>query len=205
MLKLLLIWAAIFISLPQAANAQYYLTGSIGWDSPRDADYTEPGLRGNIELDSTLSYGAGVGRIFTPYIRAEIEISQREADLASIDTSDGGSAGLNGEFATRAFMLNGYYDFTRQKRWNPYLTAGLGFMDHDVEVDSIAGISLTGASADDTVLGYQIGGGLEFRYTRQARLFGDYRYFGSDDVEFDGSEMEYNAHEFRAGLRYDLD
>jgi len=66
----------------------------------------------------------------------------------------------------------------------------------------IDGPSLNGGS---TVMGWQAIGGIEFPFTREARMFGEYRYQNAHDVNIGGvSGISNTSNNVSVGVKFDL-
>lgn len=203
MKNLLLSAAVIALSLgvTEAKANNYYVSGSIGGTVINDSDYSEPGLNAVVEVDSAVNFAAAFGYYFTNNLRAEFEVSHRNNDLSKVKAL-GASYNLSGELETWGFLVNGYYDFLPENTLNPYLTAGMGLLHHNGKLNSISGISLGGVDGSDSTFGYQLGAGASFAASDSIKIDAGYRYLGSSDIKIKSTEAEYNAHEFRVGLRY---
>lgn len=184
----------------QAAQAKdnFYVSGALGATFTQDADYRLSNTTGDFEIDNTVNFSLAAGKHLNKNIRTELELSHRKADL-DVATVDGVvSLNVGGDISTTTILLNGYYSFLPDQAISPYFSGGVGFAKHDATL-TVAG--LTG-SGDDTVFAYQVGGGADYKVDNNVTLFTDYRYFGSSDAKFVDTEVEYNAHELRAGVRY---
>lgn len=203
MKKLLLTTALVCMAAPASAEVPYYLSVAAGITHTSDADWNDGTDSGDFDIDRTANFAGAVGAVFWPNIRTELEVSYRNADLNEITVDGVGSAELDGEVKTWAFLLNGYYDFTLPNtRFKPYLSAGIGAARHKADVDAVAGLGTPGADASDTVFAYQAGAGASYELGNNVALFGGYRYLGTSDADFDGIETDYDANEVRLGLRF---
>ena len=184
----------------ETKDRKWYIGGHTGITITPDLDYDESSvlLSGTLDNDTTVNFGAAVGYHVTPNMRAEFELSYRDADFdADIDqfpTITG-----SGSLKTWTGLINGYYDFREGKNLRPYVSAGIGFARHEADL-SLANIDL--GSETDTVFAYQLGTGLSYDIGERTALFTGYRYLGSSDPEYDTFETEYNAHEVNVGVRY---
>ncbi len=207
MKKLLL--GVAFVALTQGATtaqaqsiSNSYISGKIGITKTSDADWSDTGLTGDIGIDNGANFALAYGFNALPSLRTEFEISYRKADLDDISVDGVGTADLTGDLKTWGFMLNGYYDFMVDQSFSPYISAGVGALRHSGEITSVAGLGVTGVDGSDTVLAYQLGAGASYDIGNNVVFDGGYRYLGSGDPDFDTTKMEYDAHEFRIGLRY---
>ena len=71
-----------------------------------------------------------------------------------------------------------------------------------LDIDSVAGIS-TDFDDTSTVFAYQFGAGISYPLAKNANITGQYRYFGSEDPDFEDVqeiEGEYDSHTLMIGL-----
>ena len=197
-----LLLALTGLSITTAAQAdesrKWYVSGAVGVSFTQDADFVDTASTGDFEIDETVNVAVAAGRQITDNIRAELELSYRDADIDTFNVVGTGSASVDGDLQSTALLVNGYYDFRAGKKFRPYLSAGAGIVHHDGEVSG-GGVTL---SDNDTVFAYQLGAGASYAIADNTSLFGGYRYLGSSDPEFDTLEAEYNSHELRLGIRY---
>lgn len=178
------------------ANDGFYVSGALGNTWTEDSDYKDDVLSatGKSQIDNTIGFFIAGGKEFNKYVRGELELSYRKADVDNVDGIK--TPGL--EIETTALMINGYFNLLPDAQINPYISGGLGIADQEVILE-IAGSSI---SNDDTAFAYQVGGGLNYDINDNISLFTDYRYFQTADFEISTAELEYAAHELRAGVRY---
>jgi opacity protein-like surface antigen len=91
-------------------------------------------------------------------------------------------------------MGNAYYDFSTEGSFSPYIGAGLGYANVEADLDDFG-------DEDETELAYQVILGGSFTSSVGLSIDLQYRYFGTDDPEFDGLEAEYSTHNLMIGLR----
>lgn len=199
-----------FILLPTFSFAGNFYTSLHGeLLMAEDADFSRNG--GSIgEAGFDIEYAAGASLGYQPRhlqsawanSRFEIELTYREADYDDFSNAAIAPAGLGGSIETYVGMANAYYDFYNETNWTPYVGAGLGIAQQNVD-------SLTLQLDDeDTVLAYQAMAGVAHKIDPYENVhvgFG-YRYFGTEDPEitdFAGNsvETEHGSHSFEAFLR----
>jgi outer membrane immunogenic protein len=150
------------------------------------------GASGNLGFDQS----GGVGTLFAGYNwQAGNMVWGLEADIGT-GYLDGGRAGLTAE--------NNYFGTLRARvgtlitqQTLLYATGGLAWADYDFK--------MTGATTgSETLIGYTIGGGLEFAIAPQWTIRGEYLYtdLGSERIDHTGLSNTYSpdSHTFRAGL-----
>ncbi len=88
-------------------------------------------------------------------------------------------------------MANVYLDFVNSSPVTPFLTAGIG----------MAEVTLFDYY-DDTVFAYQVGAGLTFAINPHMSIDLKYRYFATEDLDFEGIEAEFASHNVYCGFRF---
>ncbi|MBQ0712860.1 MAG: porin family protein [Porticoccus sp.] len=201
--KTLFIILASLSVLTTAHAESWYISGQVGHTQTEDADWDDSGFSGEIELDNTVNYGLAVGKRINKNVRAELELSYREADLDKF-CADGfgcGSNGLGGELETTLLLANVYYDFMPNETWHPYLSAGVGVARHDGTLSASNGALSVSASGDDNVFAYQLGAGISYDASERVQLVLGYRYLSSSDPEFASFDAQYDAQELNFAVR----
>ena len=100
-------------------------------------------------------------------------------------------------------MVNGFFDFPICGNWKPFITGGIGMAKVEVNDLNFADFGEADWSDDDTVLAWQVGAGVGYALSEQTTLEVKYRYFATDDAEFeDGDYLEFASHNIYLGLRY---
>lgn len=184
------------VGTAQAAGPNYFSAWG-GYNALDDSDIETPGGDLSSDLDDGFGVGVAYGRWFDPrrHWRGEVELSYRENDV-----DDVAGIGSDGELNALTGMVNGYYDFTPNARFSPYVGAGVGFAD--VEADRVALPGSVEIDDDDSVFAYQAMVGANYELTSSVDFFGELRYLGADDPELNGRESEYETFTGLAGLRY---
>lgn len=175
-----------------------------GWYLRADGGYLLPDVSGTRTTllpaplpfsggASGWSVGGGLGYRFTPWLRAEAEVSFFDLGGA------GGPFGVPQVRSTAAF-LNAYWDVISLGGFTPYLGAGIGYGVTSVD----AGV-FPGGSSNSWNLAWSLMAGIAYEVLPGLDLDLGYRYvdFGAPDVAgvaFHGI----SAQEIRLGLRYAL-
>lgn len=176
-----LITAAIF-GAPVAAIANSTYVGIHGmWTDLEDLDFqVAPGTI-NTEVDSGTGFGITLGRTYGQ-LRGELEYTARMNDVKSHSLNGGALPGSTGEVKSNAFMLNGYYDIATGSSFIPYIGAGLGMAK--VEFDNFGAAPIPDVLNDnESQFAYQFMLGGDFVASEKLRLFAEYRYFTTSDVD----------------------
>lgn len=112
-----------------------------------------------------------------------------------------GAAYVNWEAAIRARL--GY----AMDRFLPYIAGGVAFADIDHDINQI-GIPGGAVRYSDTYTGYTIGAGLEYAFTDNLIVRGEYRFSDYGDQDYNGSfnalphNVDFQSNEVRFGLSY---
>jgi opacity protein-like surface antigen len=212
----LLASAALVTVLAAASPAQaddLYIGAFGGANFADEADGTGDvggGYGYTVEVENELGWAAGaaVGYGFDIGLRAEAEVAYRmnELDQANIAIA---ALDLDGDTTALSIMGNLWFDIPLNGPVRPFLGGGLGMAQvslNDVEVPAIG----PGTFVDDSdwVFAYQLGGGIAFQVAPGVDVTAEYRYFGTDDPEFEleaapvDAEYEYSSHSVLFGIRY---
>ncbi|NBC20815.1 MAG: outer membrane beta-barrel protein [Alphaproteobacteria bacterium] len=192
---------------------------SYGWETEFDGGYGlagEVGLRrgdgwrGGLELTYTNSDvdshgGVTLGGAGLDGVDAAVLTGAQEQLGASVGEVVGAG---EGDISSVGLFANGYYDFNTAGQFQPYLGAGLGFMDVDVEY-SPSGVGII--DGGETKFAWQLKAGATWRVTERWDVYGEYAYRQSDDIEvnndlFPGSlDIENQQNLFSVGTRIRFD
>ena len=193
---------AFFFSASVYSAEGLYVSGNIGFATASDSDLTDstvPGTTVNIEFDTGLALGAALGYDFNRF-RVEGEISYQTNDVDKIG-AQGVFFDATGDATALAFLINGYYDFVNSSAFTPYISAGLGYAQVAFNDLNISGSGFPGSSDDDSVFAYQIGIGIGYAVTEKVTIDVKYRYFGTENSEYDTTEAEFASNNFLFGVR----
>ena len=193
---------AFFFSASVYSAEGLYVSGNIGFATASDSDLTDstvPGVTINTEFDTGLTLAAALGYDFNRF-RVEGEISYQTNDVDKIG-AQGVFFDATGDATALSFLINGYYDFVNRSAFTPYISAGLGFAQVEFNNLNISGSGFPGSSDDDTVYAYQIGIGVGYAVTEKVTIDVKYRYFGTEDSEYDTTEAEFASNNFLFGVR----
>lgn len=190
-----------------AASAQVsrlYFAGYLGLNSINDVSFSHssPDTAGNLKFSKGTSFAGALGVRLTRNLRLEGEYSYTKSDLSSMNIA-GVTGDAGGEFARKAVFANLYYDFDLPWRIQPFVGGGLGYGWHSGEIVD-GSSSLTSASASDSALMWNVGAGIKYRPRDDMAFTAGYRFVDSMDLDFGNYKTEYDAHEFRLGLEWDL-
>ena len=169
--------AAGMTATPAAAEGMYF-GGFVGAASVEDVDV---GF-GELQPDTSVMFGAVLGKQVADNIRVEAEVSYLAVNDADCD---GKCAGITFDVDTAAILGNVWFDFgAADSSFRPYVGAGVGF----------AGTSAESAIGDDegSGLAYQAGAGV--RMGHGFDLGYRYRVVNADFDDLVGDEIDASAH-----------
>ena len=171
------------------------LNGGAVWVD--DSDLSGGDFDGELSYDAGYVVNAAFGNAYANGVRAELELAYRQSDIdeLSIDGWDSGS--VDGDVSAVAGMVNAYYDFDTGSEFKPFIGAGLGYASVELDADD-------GGSEDDGVFAYQLMAGVGFAVSKQVSLDLQYRFFATEDPEFDDVESEYMTHNAMIGVRFNF-
>lgn len=188
----------------QAQSSRMYVAGYMGLNTMSAQDFSHPTSNGSVDFKNGTSFAGALGLRLTPNIRVEGEISYARNDITSMTLSTGASGSVGKNLKTWLYMAHAYYDFNvNWRNLTPFVSAGIGMAMQDGGISGAPG-GLLDAADTSYELAYSVGGGLKYQMKPGLALTGGYRYVGTTPMGIGDYEVDYNAHEFRAGLQYDL-
>ncbi len=191
-IKVLLVGILLLASTSAALAAGPYigLAGgvTIAHDADMELNYLGDKAKTTIEYDSGFAINASAGYDFQP-VRVEFEFGYKKND---IDTVAGWSE--SGDITVMSYMLNVLYDFNTYSRFTPYVGAGIGLLDGEIESG--------GAKASDTEFGYQAIIGAAFHVDTHFAFDLSYRFLHApSDFSLNGVDIEYDSSNIMLGAR----
>jgi len=183
----------MFIGLGvSAAFAAPYVSGNVGAVWLEDSDF---GDEAEISFDTGFGITAAIGNAYENGLRGEVEFGYRTSDMDEFDSDSGSGSIDDGDISTISLMLNGYYDFRPKETISPFIGAGIGYANVEGDIEELG-------REDDNVFAYQVAVGVAFAINPQTKIDVQYRYFDTDDGDFDNLEVEYGTHNAMLGVRY---
>lgn len=179
----------------------WFSRGYAGYSYLSDQNAKTTGLAaepsaGDVDLDSGLAAGISIGYRFSEHIAAELAWEYRSHD--SEVSLDNGERWNDGNYASNTLWINGFYYFPRSGRWQPYLGAGIGYLE-EIDIDLERRGEKERSFSDDGDITWQVFGGIEYQLDDSWSLHGELRYSYLDDVDL---SEESGAGEIK-GLDYD--
>jgi opacity protein-like surface antigen len=165
----------------------FYLTPWAAVVATSDADLDYAGGSSDVTFDTGYGAGLAAGYDFGP-ARLEIEGSYRRNKADQIEQGNA-SFDADGDLEVRALLVNAYADFATGGMVTPYLGAGIGYAEVEVE------------DHDDEVFAGQVGAGVLFALTPAIAVDLGYRFMMTDDPEIQDVEFEVRQHSASLGLQ----
>lgn len=205
--------AFAFADIARAADGPY-IRGDLGWAFEGSFDVEDngpvaappiPGVMtsGDLSFDGGWVGSVGGGYAFPYGLRLEGELAYRFDDIESNDLADQG-----GDASSWALMFNGYYDFNKGGRWEPYVGLGIGYANVEVSASDANPLLV---SLDDSAdaWAWQAMAGVAWWVNDRIAVDMSYRYFEAPEVELDSSrgverEGDYVQQAAMIGVRYSL-
>jgi opacity protein-like surface antigen len=177
-----------------ASFAGTYISGTLGAVIVNDSDIDDGVDTGEFSYDTGFGFLGALGSSFEGGGRAEVEVGYRKNDFDEIKVDGLGSADIDGDLTSLSLMGNAYYDISTEGSFSPFIGAGIGFANLEGDLDDFG-------DEDDTVFAYQFILGGSFASSKTLSVDLQYRYFATEDPDFDGLDSEYSSHNVMIGLR----
>ena len=171
-----------------------YVSGSLGAVIVNDSDIDDGFDTGEFTFDTGFGFVGALGRSMQNGGRVEAELGYRQNDIDELEVDGLGKASVDGDISSLSLMGNAYYDFSTEGSFSPYIGGGLGFANLEADLDDFG-------SEDDSVFAYQLILGGSFVSSETLSVDLQYRYFATEDPDFDGLDAEYSTHNLMIGLR----
>ena len=187
--------ALVLLAFSVPALAQPYLAVHAGLAVVSDSELkTELGSLGELTFDTGFAGSLALGGSLGDMFRLEGEFGYQKSDLDELTVYGVGTAPVNGDLSTMSLMANAYLDLPLDPTFAPFLGAGIGAAQHEIDIEGAG-------SEDDTVFAYQVIAGLSVAPSESLTVDLQYRYLSSQDPDFDGLEAEADANLVLAGVR----
>ena len=143
-----------------------YFVGSIGAGQMADIDIASSLGGGKFEFDTGFSGNLGIGYDFGS-IRTEFTYNSTNTDLIGIQ----GTAVDVGVDVT-SFLISAAYDWRAEKKWQPYIQAGLGTSEVSVDLArTVGGVDVT--VGDDNISSAQLKLGVNYEANDSVDIYGE--------------------------------
>ncbi len=198
---------------PAMATDTWFVRSYVGLSHMSDlsSDFSNiDGLSGNadIDLDTGFTGGIGVGYRYTDRVAVEFGWEYRSND--SETTLNDISEFDDGNYASNIFFLNGHYLFDKSDKWQPYVGAGLTWVE-EIDIDLERNGDELSYSGDGDV-GYQIFAGINYDLNEAWKLQSELRYGSITDIDLEGEGndvgkfegIDYETTTLQIGLVYEF-
>ena len=146
----------------------------------------------DVSLDGGFTAGLGAGYRYNKRLAVELAWEYRSNDS---ETSFADGAIFNeGNYASNAFFLNGYYFLDRRGSWEPYVGAGLIWLQ-EVDIDLEGNGPEQSFSADGDT-GLQVFVGTNYRINDRWQAHGELRYGSVTGIDLTGENTEGTLSDF---------
>jgi opacity protein-like surface antigen len=159
----------------------------------------------DVSTDGGFTAGAGVGYRYGPRIGVEVAWEYRSND--SETTFASGPSFTEGNYASNTFFLNGFYYLNTRGAWEPYIGAGLAWVQ-EVDID-LEGMGPEQSFSGDGDVGIQVFIGTNYRLSERWSAQGELRYGRISGIDLEGenvpgsfSDFDYEPFTAQVGLSY---
>ena len=151
-------------------NKGIYFVGSIGAGQMNDIEFSAALGGGTAEFDSGFSGEIGVGYDFGS-LRTEFSYNSTNTPLDGVTDVD---------VDVKSFLLSAAYDWRSDKKWQPYIGAGVGSSTIDLNLGAtIGGTTLT--AGDDNITTFKLKAGVNYEASEDIDVYGEIWGQGFDD------------------------
>ena len=198
---------------PAVATDTWFVRPYVGLSQMSDlsSDFSNiDGLSGDadIDLDTGFTGGIGIGYRYTDRVAVEFGWEYRSND--SETTLNDISEFDDGNYASNIFYLNGHYQFEKNDKWQPYVGAGLTWVE-EIDIDLERNGDELSYSGDGDV-GYQVFAGINYDLNQTWKLQSELRYGSITDIDLEGEgndvgefdSIDYETTTLQIGLVYDF-
>jgi len=160
-----------------------YFVGSIGAGQMADIDIAASLGGGDFEFDPGFSGEFGIGYDFGKF-RTEFTYNGTNTDLTTVQ---GFVTDIGVDVST--WMISGAYDWRADKKWQPYLSAGIGQSTIEVDLARTVG-SVAVVVDDDNIISFKIKAGVNYEATEDVDIYGEVWSQAFDDFTIGTLEFE---------------
>lgn len=193
----------------KAPETNWYLGGSVGYNTTGDQNSEGPSREVDVEYDDGFALTSYVGYRYSDAIRLEGELAFRRNDGQNLAFNNVERAFAGAGTESYSLLANVYYDIPTQTAVTPYVGvgAGVGFIENDFVYGPAT------FQDDDTAFVYQGILGASVPLTERIDVFIDGRYLTATGVDFTRTspadngvslESEYDNFTVSVGYRFKL-
>ena len=175
-----------------------YFVGSIGSGQMADIDIAASLGGGDFEFDSGFSGEFGIGYDFGK-LRTEFTYNATNTDLTKVQAT---TTDIGVDVST--WMVSAAYDWRADKKWQPYVGAGIGQSTIEVDLAQTIG-NVAIIVDDDNITAFKFKAGVNYEATENLDVYGELWGQTFDDFTIGALEFEDCAMSgVSLGLRYKL-
>ena len=205
--------ATFFTNTCLAMDKGWFIRPNVGMSLLSDQTVNSVDVLGasgdvDISLDSGFVAGIGVGYFYNSNVAVELAWEYRSNEstvsLANNRIID------EGNYASNMFFLNTHYYFNSSTRWQPYVGAGLSWIQEiDIDLESE---TVESSYATDGNIGFQLFAGLGYQLSDDWQIQAELRYGSIDDIDLTSEEgtqgsfanFDYQPTTLQVGLIYNF-
>ena len=151
-------------------NKGVYFLGSIGAGRMNDIEFSAALGGGTAKFDSGFSGEIGLGYDFGS-LRTEFSYNSTNTPLDGVTDVD---------VDVKSFLLSAAYDWRSDKKWQPYIGAGVGSSTIDLNLGAtVGGTTLT--AGDDNITTVKLKAGVNYEASEDIDVYGEIWGQGFDD------------------------
>ena len=175
-----------------------YFVGSIGSGQMADIDIAASLGGGDFEFDSGFSGEFGIGYDFGK-LRTEFTYNATDTDLTKVQ---GTTTDIGVDVST--WMVSAAYDWRADKKWQPYVGAGIGKSTIEVNLAQTIG-NVAVVVDDDNITAFKFKAGVNYEASENIDVYGELWGQAFDDFTIGALEFEdCGMTGVSLGLRYKL-
>jgi opacity protein-like surface antigen len=194
-LRSLILTILLAASAVPVAWGELYYAGSMGGTVVEEAFVDDGGDTGEFSFEDGFALTGAIGQSFGDVIRIEVEGGYRANSFDEMRIDGSGVSDIDGDMRALSLMSNVYLNLLPYSDISPFIGFGAGVANIEADIDRYG-------SADDTVFAYQIAAGCSIAMSPSVDFEMQYRYFATEDPDFNGLETEYATHNLFLGLRF---
>ena len=150
----------------KAEDKGTYFVGSVGMGQMADIDIATSLGGGQFEFDPGFSGEIGIGYDFGS-LRTEFTYNATNTDLTTVQ---GTSTDIGVDIST--WMVSAAYDWRADKKWQPYISAGLGASTIEVNLAQTVG-SVAVIVDDDNITAFKLKAGVNYEASENLDVYGE--------------------------------
>ena len=143
-----------------------YFVGSVGTGKMADIDIASSLGGGHFGFDAGFSGELGFGYDFGSF-RTELTYKTTNTDLSRIQ-----SVPVDVGVDVKSFLLSAAYDWRADKKWRPYIGAGVGTSTIDVNLAKTVG-SVAVTVGDDNISTFKVKAGVNYEASKDVDVYGE--------------------------------